>query len=90
MKIVANTDEGFMLQAHKDEVAQLIGFYWSGSNNFPRLGIGSNINVHEMYRYLQQLKEVETNLKAISLQLAAMSKLTGELVLPVTVQNPDI
>lgn len=57
MKIIGYTEKGYLLDATKEEIANLIGFYSTYSEEFVKkfLGIGSEINVSGMYKQLYEL-----------------------------------
>lgn len=55
MKIIGGTQDGFILQATNDEVANLLGFSWSGRSGAPRLKVGSDIDVHSMFNFIHQI-----------------------------------
>ena len=57
MKIIGYTGKGYMLDATKEEVANLIGFYSTYSEEYRKssIGIGSEINVSGMYKQLYRL-----------------------------------
>ena len=57
MKIIGYTGKGYMLDATKEEIANLIGFYGTYGEEFRKksIGIGSEINVSGMYKQLYGL-----------------------------------
>ena len=59
MKIIGYTEKGYMLDATKEEIANLIGFYSTYSEEYRKssIGIGSEINVSGMYKQLYRLAE---------------------------------
>lgn len=54
MKIIGETKDSFILTATRNEVANLIGHYWYGSD-CPRLSPGAEIKVAAMYQHLTSL-----------------------------------
>ena len=59
MKIIGYTEKGYMLDATKEEIANLIGFYSTYGEDFRKrfTGIDSEINVSGMYKQLYGLAE---------------------------------
>ena len=57
MKVIGYTEKGYMLDATKEEIANLIGFYSTYGEEFRKksIGIGSEINVSGMYKQLYGL-----------------------------------
>lgn len=57
MKIIGRTEKGYILDATKEEVANLIGFYSAYEKDFRKksIGIGSEINISGMYKQLYGL-----------------------------------
>lgn len=57
MKIIGNTENGYLIDASREEIANLIGYYDTYGNEYKnkRIGIGSEIQVHEMYNQLYHL-----------------------------------
>ena len=57
MKVIGYTEKGYMLDATKEEIANLIGFYGTYVEGYKKksIGIGSEINVSGMYKQLYGL-----------------------------------
>ena len=57
MKVIGYTEKGYMLDATKEEIANLIGFYGTYGEEYKKksIGIGSEINVSGMYKQLYGL-----------------------------------
>lgn len=57
MKIIGHTENGYLIDASREEIANLIGYYGTYCDEYKnkRIGIGSEIQVHEMYNQLYQL-----------------------------------
>lgn len=57
MKVIGYTEKGYMLDASKEEIANLIGFYAPYGEEFRKksIGIGSEIKVSGMYKQLYGL-----------------------------------
>ncbi len=60
MKIIGETDNGFILDATKQEVANLIGFY--SQFEIGQIKTGMDIEVHHMYTQLYDLSHMEREL----------------------------
>ena len=72
MKIIGYTEKGYMLDATKEEIANLIGFYSTYGEEYRKksIEIGSEINVSGMYKQLyglagkyNDIKRAKDNLK---------------------------
>ena len=63
MKVIATTERGFILEAHKDEVANLIGFHYASQDGIKMPKIGDNIEVAAMYQRLYRLEANKNALK---------------------------
>lgn len=57
MKIIGRVNHGFILEAHEDEVAKLIGYRYISSTEVKSmaLGIGDEINISAIYTQLADL-----------------------------------
>jgi hypothetical protein len=70
MKIIGKTDRGFIVEAERDELYNLIGFYYHASKGAPDLKIGHEIKVAALFRQLQSLANnkdrIETARKALT------------------------
>lgn len=83
MKIIGQTDEGFIINATEREIFNLIGYYYSGDTGAPKLRVGSVIDVSSMYRQLYEIK----NRKGVLGKLAKELKETADLL---TIKDPVI
>jgi hypothetical protein len=64
MKILAAGDkETFICEASADELANLIGYYYAGSEAYERIKVGQEIHVAQLYRQLYKMKDLEPELK---------------------------
>ena len=67
MKILGKTKDGFIMEATKKEVANLIGFYSDYDSDLPRIEAGHVIKVAEMFTKLYNLaREKDTIKKAVT------------------------
>ena len=64
MKIIGQTKDGFILDASRQELANLIGFY-SGFN-IAQLKVGVKIEIHHMYEQLYSLSKMEKEVNIVS------------------------
>ena len=85
MKIIGQTKEGFILDASRQELANLIGFY-SGFN-IAQLKVGVKIEIHHMYEQLYSLSKMEKEVNIVSDKL---QKYAEELrpLMPLTIECP--
>ena len=65
MKIVAQTNKGWMLESSKEEVNNLIGYY-SHNPETAFLGIGSEIRIAEMFKQLSYLERNRKELQHLA------------------------
>lgn len=77
MKIIGKGDRTVILEAHEDEVANLIGHYYAGDASMPRnaLGVGAEILVAGMFRRLYTLEKHKGELSRLAKQLRAQADL---------------
>lgn len=66
MKILGEGNGNFIIEASKDEVARLIGWYSAYSGEAARPKVGTEIKVNEMYDQLSRIKDIKRNTKAIA------------------------
>lgn len=87
MKIIGVAERGFVLVASEDEVANLLGHYYSGTREMPKLKIGDDVVVSKMYTQLRELarapekladakKNLETVVAALELVDPFLPKVT--------------
>lgn len=84
MKIIGKTADGFIIEAEKDEVANLLGTYYF-SSEMPHLDIGTKIKVSKMYDQLRALKCHPAEIAGMQAKLRAAADLlnaVNPLVLP--------
>jgi hypothetical protein len=65
MKIIGKSENGFILEASRDEVANLIGYYFSCSDGCKMPSIGDELQVSKMYRQLYDLKNRQPELQKV-------------------------
>ena len=83
MKIIGSSSTGFILEASRREVFNLIGFYSEYSEKRPDLKPGDDFNVSKMYR---QLYELSANKDTIDKVVKNLTDVVGLLL----VTNPVI
>lgn len=89
MKIIGRTNNGYILDASKDEVANLIGYYGSYSlDKNIDLNVGNEINIAQMYKQLYDLHHRHEEIDRAKVKLAECIK-NMEDVLPVIDVNID-
>lgn len=74
MKVIGKTDDGYILVASKDEVANLAGFYSAYSEGV-RVEVGREVKVSEMYGLLGRIRNAEGVLKEAAERMKALSSL---------------
>jgi hypothetical protein len=63
MKIIGLGDETVILQANRNEVANLLNFYSKYDNGFPKLVADMEINIEAFYRNATRYKNALSNKK---------------------------
>ena len=85
MKIVAQTNKGWMLESSKEEVNNLIGYY-SHNPETAFLGIGSEIRVATMFNQLYYLERNKRELRYLAEKLREYAN-NLEAVRPILVEE---
>ena len=85
MKIVAQTNKGWMLESSKEEVNNLIGYYFQGSE-VANLRIGSEVRVATMFSQLYYLERNKRELKYLAEKLREYAN-NLEAVRPILVEE---
>ena len=75
MKIIGTRNNGFIIDIDEKEIANLIGHYYYGCKECPRLRIGDEINISKMYDQLYALASHKNALKDCAHQLCNYAKL---------------
>lgn len=88
MKIIGKTDKGFILEAAKSEVCNLIGYYSEYSEKLPKLDVGTEVRVHEMYQQLYTLENQQGQLKKLGKTLEEYAS-TLQTINPVIVTQRE-
>jgi hypothetical protein len=58
MKVIAiMNNREFLVRADKDELANIAGYFMASSPGAPRVDIGTEINVSDVYRQIHHLQE---------------------------------
>ena len=85
MKIIGQTKEGFILDASRQELANLIGF--SSGFKIAHLKVGAKIEIHHMYEQLYALSKMD---KEVNIASDKLQKYAEELrpLMPLTIECP--
>ena len=62
MKIIATTENGYIIEASKENIANLTGYYSSYDNKINNFKIGDEIAIHEMFTQLYTLEKKKQDL----------------------------
>lgn len=62
MKIIATTENGYIIEASKEDVVNLTGYYSLYDKDFKNLKIGDEIAIHEMFTQLYTLEKKKQDL----------------------------
>lgn len=93
MKIIGRTDKEFIITAHEDEIAKLIGYHYESAmpaRKNPNYGcreklmIGDEIKVAEMFQHLSSLQSAGRDIAAVVAKLRTAADLLETLPDPVT------
>ena len=76
MKIIGETEAGLLLASSRNEVANLLGFYYAGNNKCPELKAGMEIKISEMYHQLRDLAAKKGALTKVAAEL----RITADLL----------
>ncbi len=91
MKVIGTTPKGYMIEATREEIANLVGYSsnWNTVTKAARINVGDEILIHEMYKQLYQLAKNHGKIGEIAEQLMKMSE---QLVLlePVKITVPEL
>jgi hypothetical protein len=74
MKIIGLADDACIVHAEKGELANLLGFYYYGSNGCPALKLGTVIDIHAMYGQLSVLAAKQSELADVAARLRAVAQ----------------
>jgi hypothetical protein len=67
-----NCEDTYLLSCTETELANLVGYYYKGDEKCPKLEVGDEINISEMYQQLYSLKFHEQDVKRIEDNLVSM------------------
>lgn len=62
MKIIATTEKGYIIEASKEDIANLTGYYSSYSKGYTEPIIGDEIAIHKMFEQLYTLEKKKQDL----------------------------
>lgn len=70
MKIIAKTNGGVIIEATENEIANVMGYAYASTNGCPKINIGTDIKISDMYQRLtdiqynsQRVKDAKDKLK---------------------------
>lgn len=72
MKIIGKHENGFILDAGKEELANLTGYH--SEFKIEDIDVGAEIRVHEMYQQLYDLSNVKDQMNAMADKLDSYSQ----------------
>jgi len=76
VKIIGKTKENFLLEATKNELANLVGYYSTYTDGYKSLQIGDYIKVSEMFN---KLSWIENNKKKVEMLKEEFIQISREL-----------
>ena len=88
-KIIGTTGrDGLLLEIGRDELANLVGFYYESEKGCPAFVVGQQVAIHQMYKRLYGLKGSSERLKGVADTLRGFASLLDQTVSPI-VQAAD-
>lgn len=93
MKIIGKTEKEFIITAHEDEIANLLGYYYESSmpghkdkryGCHEKLRIGDQINIAAMYGHLRSIQEAGSDVAKVVAKLRTAADLIETLPDPIT------
>lgn len=86
MQIIGVTENGFVLTASQDEVANLVGYHsrYSGGSAIQKLKPGNEIKIAGMFRHLYDLGSAKADIAATAAKLRVAADLIDTLPDPIS------
>lgn len=84
MKIIGQTEDGYVLTANHHEVANLTGYFSHSSSKRPAIKVGDVIEVAKMFRHLYDLERAKVEISDMAAKLRTAADLIGTLPNPVS------
>ena len=75
MKIIGKTQDGLLISATANEVANLCGYYYESAQNCPLLRPGDEIQISAVYRQLYELKRSAGRMAKTAKELRDVARL---------------
>jgi hypothetical protein len=76
MKILASNKGNFICEISKDEIANLIGYYYAGIEGCPKIEEGCTIKISEMY---SQIEKFYCNEREIDIVMGKLNDINKRL-----------
>ncbi len=92
MKVIGTTKDGYMITATRDEVANLLGFYFGGQEGCPRIAPGDEIETAGMFHQLYDLARKKDSLTDVAKELrtvAALLEARNPIIAGAVDEEPD-
>ena len=83
MKIIGQTEGGFLVSTSQDEIANLLGYYYGSAAKCPIIKPGMEIQVSKMYKQLYELAAKSDAMSKTAAELRAIADM-------IEVKNPLI
>jgi hypothetical protein len=77
MKVIGKTENGYIIEASRDDVANLVGYNSQYSTGYKSLSVGDEILVSKMFRQLYDLEHHQPELQKVVNTLRGMADLLG-------------
>jgi hypothetical protein len=92
MKIIGKTQEGFILDASRDELANLLGFYGNYASGCPDWKLGMDIQVSKLYERIHTMRKSEASLADCAKSLRNLADLLEPIDRLVTaaLKDPEV
>jgi hypothetical protein len=74
MKIIGQTEDGFLISASRDEIANLVGFYFGGADGCPQIKVGVEIPINKLWTRLYTLQQSEGIIRSLAQNLESFAR----------------
>jgi hypothetical protein len=83
MKIISEGKECFMVQVSRNEMANLLGYYYSGVDGYVAPKEGQEVQVSAMYQHLYTHKDLLSRLKKSAKELREYANAIEKVPVPI-------
>ena len=65
MEVIAKTANGYIVDISRNELANLVGYYYAGAKDYTEPKIGDTVAVSDMYNHLRAIAAMPTRLQEL-------------------------